>query len=68
MLLGNFIEDNIISISGSNKDNLTKLLLLDFKIRTGWFFDNFIIINPGKCSYMCLGKNNDDDKLRLPKV
>ena len=37
------------------------LLLSDFKTLTGWFHDKCIIINPEKCSYMCLDKNNNDD-------
>ena len=52
---------NSISISGSNQENLKKLLFLDFKILTEWLHYNYMIINPDKCSYMCRGKNNMDD-------
>ena len=60
-ILGNYADDNNVSISGSNKENNKKFLLSDFKILTEWFHDNYMIINPDKCSYMCIGKNNNDD-------
>ena len=31
-LLGNYPDENNVSITGNNKENLTKLLLLNFKI------------------------------------
>ena len=37
------------------------MLLSDFTTLTGWFYGNYMIINPDKCSYMCLGKNKDDN-------
>ena len=49
-----------ISIGGSKKENLRKFLL-SFKTLTELFHENCMIVNPDKCSYMSLGKNNDDD-------
>ena len=40
---------------------MKKLLLADFKTVIEWFSDNYMIINPDKCTYMCMGKNSDDN-------
>ena len=43
-----------------------KLLLAEFKTVIEWFSDNYMIINPDKCKYMCMSKKNDDsDTLSL---
>ena len=28
-----------------------------------WFYENFMMLNPGKSQYMCLGKNLDDNEM-----
>lgn len=56
-ILDNYVNDNNISISGNNKENFKKLLLSGIVTLTEWFNDNYMIINPEKYSYMCLGKN-----------
>ena len=42
----------------------------NFKQITNWFYDNYMILNPGKCHYMTLGKKteSDDDQLILEIV
>ena len=50
-----------ITISGSSRENLNELLLLDFKTQSEWFHDNHKVIDPYKFSYMCLGNNNNDN-------
>lgn len=37
------------------------MLLLHLKTLTERFYDNYVITNIDKCSYICLGKNNNDD-------
>ena len=59
--LGNYADDNNLSITGTNIENIKKLLLADFKTVIEWFSDNYMIINPGKCKYMCMGKNSYDN-------
>ena len=64
--LGNYADDNNLSITGTNIENIKKLLLADFKTVIEWFSDNYMIINPDKCKYMCMGKNSyDNDTLSL---
>lgn len=59
--LGNYNDGNNISVNRSNKKNLKKLLLSNFKTLTEWFPGNYMIIDSDKCSYMCLGKNNNNN-------
>ena len=33
------------------------MLSSDFMIAEDWFFENYMILNPGKCYFMCIGKN-----------
>ena len=56
--LGNYADDNNLSITGTNIENIKKLLLADFKTVIEWFSDNYMIINPDKCKYMCMGEKN----------
>ena len=64
--LRNYADDNNLSITGTKIENLKKLLLADFKTVIEWFSDNYMIINPDKCKYMCMGKNSyDNDTLSL---
>ena len=39
------------------------LLLLDFEIVNNWVHENFILLNPEKNHYMCLGKSLDDNEV-----
>ena len=41
------------------------MLFSDFKTLNKWFHDKYMIINPDKCSYIGLDKNNDDDSLSV---
>ena len=33
------------------------MLSSDFMIAEDWFFENYTILNQGKCYFMCIGKN-----------
>ena len=39
------------------------MLSSDFMIVENWFFENCVILNPGKCYFMCIGKNVSDSGL-----
>ena len=36
-------------------------LLYDFAIIREWFHENFMVLNSGKCHYMCMGKETEND-------
>ena len=62
-VLSNYADDNNLFVIGKNKEDIKSLLLLDFEIVNNWFYENFMILNPEKSHYMCLGKNLDDNKV-----
>ena len=62
-VLSNYADDNNFFVIGKNKENIKSLLLLDFEIVNNWFYENFMILNPEKSHYMCLGKNLDDNEV-----
>ena len=33
----------------------------DFQIVTKWFYENYMVVNSGKCHYMCLRKNTENE-------
>ena len=61
--LGNYADDNNLSISGEDKKFIKSMLSSDFIIVENWFFENFMILNLGKCCFMCIGKNVSDSGL-----
>ena len=52
--LSNYADDNNLSFSGEDKE----LMIVE-----NWFFENYMILNPGKCYFMCIGKNVRDSEL-----
>ena len=61
--LSNYADDNNFSISGEDKGLIKSMLLSHFMIVEDWFFENYMISNPGKCYFMCIGKNISDSEL-----
>ena len=37
------------------------MLLSDFRAVNNWFYENFMILNPGKCHFMSIGKDTHDE-------
>ena len=62
-VLSNYVDGNNFSISGEHKELIKSMLLSDFMIVEDWFFKNYKILNPGKCCFMCIGKNVSDSEL-----
>ena len=62
-VLSNYADDNNLFIIGKYKEAIKSLLLLDLEIVNNQFYETFMVLNPGKSHYMCLGKNLDDDEV-----
>ena len=58
-----FIVQCTVSISGEDKELIKSILSSDFMIVENCFFFNYMILNPGKCYFMCIGKNISDSVL-----
>ena len=61
--LSNYADDNNLSISGEDKELIKSMLSSDFMAVEDWFFENCMILNSGKCHFMCIGKNISDSEL-----
>ena len=67
--LSNYAGDNNLSICGEDKELIKSMLSSGFMIVENWFFENYMILNPGKCYFMCIGKNvSDSDLLNLNEL
>ena len=58
-----YAGDNNLSISGEDKELIKSILSSDFMIVEDCFFENYMILNPEKCYFMCIGKNVSDSEL-----
>ena len=55
--LSNYADDNTLYNCGNNLEEVKQTLRGDFQIVTKWFYENYMVLNSGKCHFMCLGKN-----------
>ena len=55
--LRNYADDNNLSISGKDKELIKSMLSSDFMIVEDWFFENYMILNPERCYFICIGKD-----------
>ena len=63
--LSNYADDNVLYAFGSNMTELKDKLSQDLPKLSEWFTENFMILNPDKCHYMCLGKDTLNDILKF---
>ena len=59
--LSNYADDNTLYTSGYNLEEVKEVLLNDLNKVTEWFFENYMVLNAGKCHFMCLGKNTENE-------
>ena len=54
--LSNYADDNNLFYMGKNKDEVKAFLSSNFKIINNWFYENFMVLNPEKSHFMCIGQ------------
>ena len=59
--LSNYADGNTLYSCGNNLEEVKQTLRGDFQIVTKWFYENYMILNSGKCHFMCLGKNTENE-------
>ena len=59
LFVKNSADDNTLYSCGSNLEEVTQTLREDFQIVTKRFYDNCVVLNSGKCHFMCLGFFNN---------
>ena len=46
----------------SDKEETKRALAKDFQTVSNWFYENYMILNTGKCHYMCMGKDVEENE------
>ena len=60
-ILSNYADYNTFYTSGYNLKEVKEVLLNDLNKVTEWFLGNYMVLNAGKCHFMCLGKNTENE-------
>ena len=53
--LSNHADDNTLCSSGNDLEKVKQTLREDIEIVTKWFYENFMVLNWGKCHFIYLG-------------
>ena len=59
--LSNYVDDNNLFARGTDIQLINQMLLSDFRAVNNWFYEIFMILNPGKCCFMSIGKDTLDE-------
>ena len=60
--LSNYADDNNVYDIGNDKEEIKRALVEDFQEVINWFYENYLILNTGKCHYISMGKDVDENK------
>ena len=65
--LSNYVDDNNLSTTGNSIDIqlVNQILLSDFRTVNNWFYEKYMILNPGKCHLKAIGKGTHDEVITL---
>ena len=63
--LANYADDSTLYTSDLIISNIMNSISHDFTILSKWFYNNYMVFNPDKCSFMLLGV---DDELQTSLV
>ena len=57
--LSNYADDNTLYKYGFNIEEVNTSLQFDFTVVKSCFFENYMVLNAGKCHYMCIGNDTE---------
>ena len=55
--LSSYADENTLYNSVSDLEKVKQTLREDSQIITKWFYENYLVLNSGKCHFICLGQN-----------
>ena len=58
--LNNYAGDNNLFARKTDIQVINQILLSNFRAVNNWFYENLMILNPGKCHFMSIGKDTRD--------
>ena len=61
----NYADDNNLFATRTDIQLINQILSSDFRAVNNWFYENFMILNPGKCHFMSIGKDTRDEDVTL---
>ena len=59
--LSNYADYNNFFTTGTDIQLINQMLLSDFRTVNNWFYEICMILNPGKCHFMSIGKDTHDE-------
>ena len=63
--LCNYADDNTLYSIGKNLNMVKENLEINFLIMQKWFYENHMVLNPGKCHCLVLGNRSNSDTINL---
>ena len=61
-VLSNYADNNNLYAIGNDKEETKRALVKDAQTVISWFDENFMILNTGKCHYICMDKDVEENK------
>ena len=58
--LGNYADDSTLYACNKNLETAICNLRQEFSILSNWFYDNYMVLNPGKCHFMLFGVKENE--------
>ena len=59
--LSNYADDKTLYVSGFNLEEVKNCLSTIFDSVAKWFYENHLVVNAGKCHFMCLRKDTRNE-------
>ena len=59
--LSNYADGNTLYAFGYNLEEIKNTLRFDFYLVSGWFEQNYMVLNTDKCHFMCLAKDTENE-------
>ena len=59
--LSNYADDNTLYTFRDNLKKIKDNLRNSFDMVHQWFYENYLVLNPGKCHFMCLKNNTENE-------
>ena len=63
--LSNYADDITLYTFGDNLKKIKNNLRSSFETVHQWFYEDYMVLNTGKCHFMCLG-NNSENEILIP--
>ena len=61
----NFADDNSLYSIEDNLKEVKTILKKNFELLQGWFYENHMVLNPGKCHYLIINKDIINESIEL---